>query len=305
MDRLEAMALLISAAETGSLSAAARAQNTPVSTLTRKITDLEELLGTKLLIRTTRKLTLTDTGIAFVAAARAILEQVDALEREAKGEFTTPRGELVVATPVRFGRLHLLPIIEEFLTEYPQIRIKLLQSDRNVDLVDVHADLAVRIGPLPDSSMVATRVGALRAVLCASPSLLDKCGTPNTPQDLITMPSVIFNSPYLWPWRFRLSPGTEATTLAVEPRLEVLAPDAATDAAAAGIGVTLVLEHDADKDLRSGRLVVLLPQYEVSPIPVHLLHVSRNVMPLKLRRFLDFAAPKLRDSLGRFGQSQR
>lgn len=305
MDRLEAMALLISAVEKGSLSAAARAQKTPVSTLTRKITDLEELLGTKLLIRSTRKLTLTDTGVAYVATAKGILEQVEELEREATGEFTTPRGELVVATPVQFGRLHLLPIIDDFLIEFPQIKIRLLQSDRNVDLIDAHADMAVRIGPLPDSSMIATRVGALRAVVCASPSLLEKYGTPQTPQDLERMPSVIFNSPYLSPWRFRLPDSEEITTIMVDPRLHVSAPDSATDAAVAGIGVTLVLEHDADRAVRDGQLVILLPQYEVDPVPVHLLHVSRNVMPLKLRRFIDIAAPKLRDSLAHFGKPQR
>ncbi len=305
MDRLEAMALLLAAVEHGSLSAAARARKIPVSTLTRKVTDLEAFLGLRLLVRTTRKLTLTDAGTAYVAAAREILERVSEQEREATGEHASPRGELVVATPVQFGRLHVLPVISEFLALYPEIRVRLLQSDRNVDLIDAHADLAVRVAPLPDSSLIATRVGALRVVLAASPSLLAAHGTPRVSEDLLKMPCVVFNSPSLSPWRFRSPSGDGITTLDVEPRLHVSAPDAAADAAIAGVGVTMLLEHDVDEAVRAGRLVIVLPEYEVEPIPVHLLHMSRNLMPLKLRCFLDFAAPKLRAALGHFGKTGR
>jgi DNA-binding transcriptional LysR family regulator len=169
LDRLEAMAVLLSAVEKGSLSGAARELHMPVSTLTRRITDLEEYLGTRLLTRTTRQLKLTDAGASYVASARRIFDQVHEQEREAKGEFTSPRGGVVIATPVQLGRLHLLPIINEFLSSYPQITIKSLQSDRNVDLVDAHADLAVRIGDLAYSNLIATRVGSLRPIVCASP----------------------------------------------------------------------------------------------------------------------------------------
>ncbi|MFS8974524.1 LysR substrate-binding domain-containing protein [Cupriavidus necator] len=131
---------------------------------------------TAALTRTTRKLTLTDAGAAYVAAARRILDQVHDQEREATGEFTSPRGDLVIVPPVQFGRLHVLPIINEFLSLFPDISIKLLQSDRNVDLVDMHADLAIRIGEPADSSMIATRVGLLRPVICASPAFLEKYG---------------------------------------------------------------------------------------------------------------------------------
>lgn len=165
MDRLEVMTMLLAAVDRGSLSAAARALQIPVSTLTRNVTQLEDALGTRLLIRTTRKLALTDAGTAYVAAARRILDQVDEQERDAKGEFTTPRGELVITTPVQFGRLHVLPVINAFLAQFPAIKVSLIQSDRNIDLIDARVDLAVRIGKLPDSSLVATRVGALRAVV--------------------------------------------------------------------------------------------------------------------------------------------
>jgi DNA-binding transcriptional LysR family regulator len=303
VDRLEAMAMLLSAVDKGSLSGAARELKIPVSTLTRRITELEEHLGTRLLTRTTRKLKLTDAGAAYVASARRILDQVNEQEREATGEFTTPRGELVVATPVQLGRLHVLPIISQFLALFPDITVRLLQSDRNVDLVDTHADLAVRIGELADSSMVATRVGLLRPVLCASPAFLEKHAMPREPDDLAKLPCIVFNSPYLSPWRFSLPQTGKLITVAVDPRLQVSAPDSAVDAAIEGVGVTLVLEHDAAKAIETGQLKVLLEQFEVKPVPVHVIHVSRNLMPIKLRRFIEFAAPKLRESLACFGRT--
>lgn len=305
MDRLEAMAYLLSAVERGSLSAAARAQNIPVSTLTRKVSDLEEYLGIRLLIRTTRKLTLTDAGTGYVQAARDILDRVREQEQEATGEFATPRGELVIATPVQFGRVHVLPIISEFLRTYPEIKVRLLQSDRNVDLIDVQADIAVRIGRLPDSSMVATKVGSLRAIVSASPSLLTTQAIPRAPTDLLNFPCVIFDSPYLFPWRFRLPDSNEVIAIDVRPRLHVTAPDAAADAAIAGAGATLLLEHDVAQAIKSGQLAVLLPEYEVEPVPVHLLHISRVLMPIKLRCFIDFAAPRLRAALCGYGESPR
>jgi len=303
MDRLEVMTMLLAAVDRGSLSAAARALQIPVSTLTRNVTQLEDALGTRLLIRTTRKLALTDAGTAYVAAARRILDQVDEQERDAKGEFTTPRGELVITTPVQFGRLHVLPVINAFLAQFPAIKVSVIQSDRNIDLIDARVDLAVRIGKLPDSSLVATRVGALRAVVCASPGFLAAHGVPQHPEDLARVPCVVFNSPYLSPWRFRMPGSNEPTIVAVNPRLEVTAPDSATDACVAGLGPTLLLEHDVAEAVAAGRLRVILSQFEVEPVPVHMVHVSRNVMPMKLRRFIDFAAPRLRESLAHFGKT--
>ncbi|BAO94150.1 transcriptional regulator LysR family (plasmid) [Caballeronia insecticola] len=289
----------------GSLSAAARELKIPVSTLTRKVADLEEMLGTRLLIRTTRKLTLTDAGMSYVAAARRILDLVREQEHEATGEFATARGELVVTAPVQLGRLHVLPVINQFLERYPDITVRLLLSDRNIDLIDSHADLAVRIGELADSNMIATRVGSLRPIVCASPALLARHTAPREPDELVKYPCVVFNSPFLSPWRFRLPSTHKVYLLAVKPRLEVTSPDAAVSAAADGAGITYVFEHDADEALRNGQLEILLPQFEIDPVPVHLVHVSRNLMAVKLRHFIDFAAPRLRESLSRFGKQKR
>ncbi|AUT64286.1 LysR family transcriptional regulator [Paraburkholderia terrae] len=305
MDRLEAMEMLLTAVDRGSLSAAARELKIPASTLTRKVADLEELLGTRLLIRTTRKLTLTDAGMSYVAAARRILDLVREQEREATGEFATAKGELVVTAPVQLGRLHILPVINQFLAQYPDISVRLLLSDRNLDLIDSHADLALRIGELADSSMIATRIGSLRPIVCASPAFLANHTPPREPDDLVKYSCVVFNSPYLSPWRFRLPTTNKTYVLGVKPRLEVTTPDAAVSAAVDNAGITYVFEHDADEAIRSGQLEILLPQFEIEPVPVHLVHVSRNLMAIKLRHFIDFAAPKLRQSLSRFGKQKR
>lgn len=299
------MEMLLTAVDRGSLSAAARELKIPASTLTRKVADLEELLGTRLLIRTTRKLTLTDAGMSYVAAARRILDLVREQEREATGEFATAKGELVVTAPVQLGRLHILPVINQFLAQYPDITVRLLLSDRNLDLIDSHADLALRIGELADSSMIATRIGSLRPIVCASPAFLANHAPPREPDDLVKYSCVVFNSPYLSPWRFRLPTTNKTYVLGVKPRLEVTTPDAAVSAAVDGAGITYVFEHDADEAIRSGQLEILLPQFEIEPVPVHLVHVSRNLMAIKLRHFIDFAAPKLRQSLSRFGKHKR
>ncbi|SAK91574.1 LysR family transcriptional regulator [Caballeronia pedi] len=299
------MEMLVTAVDGGSLSAAARELKIPVSTLTRKVADLEEMLGTRLLIRTTRKLTLTDAGMSYVAAARRILDLVREQEHEATGEFATARGELVVTAPVQLGRLHVLPVINQFLAQYPDITVRLLLSDRNIDLIDAHADLAVRIGELPDSNMIATRIGSLRPIVCASPAFLARSTPPREPDDLVKYACVVFNSPYLSPWRFRLPSTQKIYLLAVKPRLEVTSPDAAVSAAADDAGITYVFEHDADEALRNGQLDILLPQFEIEPVPVHMVHVSRNLMPIKLRHFIDFAGPLLRESLSRFGKQKQ
>ncbi|WP_346779193.1 LysR family transcriptional regulator [Burkholderia sp. Ac-20365] len=299
------MEMLLTAVDRGSLSAAARELKIPASTLTRKVADLEELLGTRLLIRTTRKLTLTDAGMSYVAAARRILDLVREQEHEATGEFATAKGELVVTAPVQLGRLHILPVINQFLAQYPDITVRLLLSDHNLDLIDSHADLAMRIGELADSSMIATRIGSLRPIVCASPAFLADHPAPREPDDLVKYSCVVFNSPYLSPWRFRLPTTQKTYVLGVKPRLEVTTPDAAVSAAVDGAGITYVFEHDADEAIRNGQLEILLPQFEMEPVPVHLVHVSRNLMAIKLRHFIDFAAPKLRQSLSRFGKQKR
>lgn len=298
MDRLEAMSMLVSVTETGSLSAAARRLGVPLATLSRKISDLEARLGARLLIRTTRKLTLTDAGAAYVAAARRILEQVEEAEHMAAGEFVEPKGELVVTAPLMFGRLHVLPVVAEFLAAFAAIDVRLVLSDRQVNLIDDHVDMAVRIGPLPDSSMVATAIGTMRMVTCASPALLAADGVPQTPADLLRWPCVAVDTPLHSPsWRFRDPHSRAAVDLPLRPRLSVTTPEAAADAASLSVGVTRLLHYQAVEAVARGTLRIILEAYEPEPAPVHLVHVSRGQMPLKMRRFLDVAAPRLREAI--------
>lgn len=298
MDRLEAMAMLVKVSESGSLSGAGRALGVPLTTLSRRVADLETRLGARLLIRTTRKLALTDAGVAYVAAARRILEQVEDAEREAAGEHTSAKGELTLTAPVMFGRLHVLPVVADFLAAHPDIAVRLLLSDRNVDLIADHVDMAVRIGRLADSAMIATHVGAMRTVTCASPSLLAVRGIPHKPSDLARWPAVAVDTPMPSPsWRFRTPRSGAALDVSMRPRLVVTTPEAAVEAAMRGVGVTRVLHYQVVDAVRRGALRIVLEAFEPEPAPVHLVHAARGQMPLKMRRFLDFAAPLLRRAL--------
>lgn len=300
MDRLEAMALLREAVDRGSLSAAGRSLRMPVPTLSRKISDLEARIGTRLLVRTTRSLTLTDAGVAYLAAARRILHDVETAECEAAGEFAEPKGELVLTAPIQFGRLHVLPTIAEFLEQFPEISVRLLLNDRNVHLVDDEVDMAVRIGPLADSSMVATKVGTLRVVTAASPAFLGRHGAPAAPDDLRDRPVVAVDSPMLKTrWLFALKGRAAQIDVPLSPRLAVTTTEAAVDAAILGIGIVRLLHYQVSEAVQAGRLSLVLEDAEPDPVPVHLVHAIRGQMPLKLRHFIDFAAQRLRARLNR------
>lgn len=297
MDRLSAMALLVKITELGSMSAAARALNMPLTTVSRQVGELENTLGVRLMIRTTRKLTLTDAGVDYVAAARRILEEVENAERQASGEYQEPKGELVLSAPTMFGRQHVLPVVTDFLARYPQIRVRLLLSDRNADLVGDHIDLAVRIGTLPDSGLVATRLGEMRIVTCAHPALLEKHGIPERPRELAALPIIRIESPMPYRgWRFNAAEA-EDRLVALQPVLSLTTPESAADAARLGAGVARLLHYQAIDGLACGELTLFLQAMEPEPAPVHLLYTSRDLAPLKLRKFIDFAAPALRQAL--------
>ena len=288
MDRLETMTILLRVVDRGSFSAASRDLGVPLATVSRKVNELEAHLGTKLLVRTTRKVALTDVGSAYVASTRRILDEIDETERIAAGEFHVPRGELILTAPLLFGRLHILPIVTEFLAAYPQINVRMLLTDRNLHLIEDHVDMAVRIGPLPDSTTIATRVGSMRTVVCASPKLLAGQGVPKSPEDLADLPCVNFEL---------LSPASAWPYMPIRPRLSVTTAEAAVWAAAQGLGVTRVLHYQCADAINDGSLRIILANFEVEPLPVHLLHAARGALPAKLRVFLDFAAARLREGL--------
>jgi DNA-binding transcriptional LysR family regulator len=295
MDRLEAMSLLVAAVETGSLSAAGRKQGAPLPTVSRKISELEAHLGTRLLTRSTRSLSLTDAGEAYVAACRRILEQVGDAERAAAGEYRTPKGDLVVTAPLVFGRLHVLPVVTDFLAGFPDIDVRLSLSDRNVHLIDDHIDLAVRIGPLADSALIATNVGSERRITCGSPAFFARYGMPKTPADLSGLPVISFDAfAPATSWTFAAPGAKSEHNIPIRARLSVNTAEAAVDAAIAGIGVTRVLFYQAAGAIAAGTLRPILTEFESAPTPVNLVHAGQGLLPQKTRAFLDFAAPRIR-----------
>ncbi|WP_202361518.1 LysR family transcriptional regulator [Mesorhizobium sp. 131-3-5] len=300
MDRLEAMSLFVAAVEAGSLSAAARRFGIPLATVSRKVSDLERHLNTRLLNRSTRRLTPTDAGEAYLAACRRILDDVGEAERAAAGEYSAPTGELAITAPVVFGRLHVLPVVTGFLSAYPDVDIRLTLADRITQLVEDHFDLALRIGQLPDSSLVAIGVGSIRRVVCASPAYLAEHGTPTIPEDLGTHDCITFEGlSSAAPWSF--AKGKTDVTVQVRSRLQVNTAEAAIDAAIAGVGLTKVLSYQVDAAVRSGMLRIVLQEFEPEPWPVSLVHAGHGLLPVKLRAFLDFAAPRLKERLARLG----
>jgi DNA-binding transcriptional LysR family regulator len=270
----------------------------PLPTVSRKISDLEAHLNTRLLIRSTRKLVLTGSGAAYVAAAKRILDEVSEAERAASGEHAAPRGDLVITAPVVFGRLHVLPVIAEFLERWPEINVRLVLADRNLHLIDDHIDMAVRIGALADSALVATQIGAVRSVVCGSPAYFADHGVPKSPEDLAALTAVTFDplsSSQHWIFRDPKSKGELRAS--ARSRLSVNTAEAAIDGAATGLGVTRVLSYQVAQAVVDGRIQIVLAEYEPAPLPVSLVHAGHELTPLKVRMLLDFAAPRLRARL--------
>lgn len=296
MDRFDAMSVLLAVTDAGSLSAGARRLGMPLATVSRKVSELEAHLHTKLLNRGSRRLELTDAGQSYVAACRKILEDVVEAERAASGEYRAPRGELVITAPIVFGRLHVLPIVGAFLKAYPDIEVRLTLADRVVNILEEHVDVALRIGELPDSSLIASRVGLIRRVVCASPDYLEARGTPVEPNDLESHDCVTFEglmSSRSWTFWDNGTP----QAVPIHSRLVVNTAESAVDMAVAGLGLTRLLSYQIEAPLAEGKLAVVLERFEPPQVPVSLVYGSSGLLPLKLRAFLDFAMPRLKAKL--------
>jgi DNA-binding transcriptional LysR family regulator len=293
MDRAEAMAVFVQVAEHRSFAAAARRLNRSPAAVSRVVGELEARLGVRLLNRTTRAVSLTEAGERFLAGARRVLTDLEEIERAAAGEGTAPRGELRATAPILFGRLHVLPIVTEFLNRFPDVSVTLNLLDRPVDLVEEGLDIAVRIGPLAESSAVATRVGAVRRIVVASPHYLAQHGTPKAPADLGQHAVVAFSGiAGVERWVFHDT--SNETSVAIRARLVVSTAEAALDAVRAGFGITRVLSYQAADDISRGSLVRLLSAHETDELPIHLLYPGGRHPAPKLRAFVDFARPRLR-----------
>jgi DNA-binding transcriptional LysR family regulator len=296
MDRFDAMSVLLAAVDTGSLSAAGRRLGVPLTTVSRKISDLETHLKARLLLRGGRQLTLTDAGRNYVAACKRIVEDVAEAERAASGEYRAPTGDLVITAPLVFGRMHVLPVVAEFLKAYADIHVRLQLSDRVVNLLEDHVDMAVRIGTLPDSSLIATRVGLGGSVVFACPTYLAARGIPRTPEDLAAHDCIAFDaigSADHWDFQRNHAP----VQIPIRPRLRANTVEAVIDAALAGLGLARAMSYPIRQALADGALRVVLQDYQMPPVAVSLVYPSQRLLPLKLRAFLDFAAPRLRARL--------
>jgi len=293
MDRLEAMSTFLAVAEDGSLSAASRRLGTPLATVSRRISDLESHLRTKLFNRSSRQLVLTDAGSSYLAACKRILTDVTEAERTACGEYTAPTGELTLTTPIGLGRTILIPIMVDFLKAYPDIKVRMIPTDRAVSLFQEQIDVGVRIGALPDSSLVAIRVGSTRRVVCASPAYLAARGTPRTPEQLAGHDCINYAG-FGLPDEWTFVRGKTAIAVPVHTRLVVGSAEAACTAARAGIGITIALAYQLKVGPDSGALTTLLEEFQPAPLPVSLVYAANRFLPIKVRAFLDFATPRLK-----------
>ena len=304
MNRLEAMSVVLAVAEAGSLSAAARQQKTPLATVSRKVSELEAHLQTKLFNRSSRALVPTDAGRSYIAAAKRILADVAEAERAASGEYTTPRGDLSVSAPVALGRMHLQPVVAEFLAAFPEVDVQLGLQDRAVNLLEEHVDVALRIGALADSSLIAVRIGEIRRVVCASPTYLKSRGSPKSPDDLSKHDCISY-APIQSPSTWTFKRGETEYVVPVRSRLLVSNLESACDAARAGVGITVLFSYLVAELVKAGELTPLLQDFQPPPWPVSFVYSPNRFMPVKLRAFLDFAAPRLGARLGDLTQAKR
>lgn len=296
MDRLREMEIFAAVAEAGGFAKAARGLGVSPPAATRAVAALEARLGARLLNRTTRRLSLTEAGGRFLERSRRLLADIDAAEREAAGEADAPVGRLTVTTSATFGRLALTPIMGGFLNAHPRVSASLVLVDRVVNLVEEGFDAAVRLGPLPDSSLVARSVGAVRRILVASPAYLDRVGAPERPEDLKDLTLIGFTGVVdRRDWPIHRNGAPAQITLA--PRLEVNDADAALAAAEAGDGVVAAMSYLAGGRIRAGTLAPVLPEYWPSEIPVSIVYPQARLLAPKLRAFVDWTAPRLRDAL--------
>lgn len=295
MDRFDAMSLFLAVVDAGTISNAARELRIPVATVSRRLSNLEKRLKTQLFTRSSRRISLTDAGHAFAVACQRIVRDLSEAEQEAAGEHRTLKGKLVVTAPIALGRLHLLPVVAAFLKEHPAVDARLELSDRRVNLIEDRIDIAIRVGRLLDSGLIAKKVGVVRRVVCAGPSYLERRGTPEHPRDLITHDCITFeNTISADEWHFSI--GNTEKAFEVHSRLVANTAEAAVDAAISGLGLARAMDYQIDAPRRAGALSLVLERFALPAKPVHLIYKGGERMPVKTRAFLEFATPRLKRS---------
>ncbi|WP_285418853.1 LysR family transcriptional regulator [Pseudomonas sp. efr-133-TYG-5] len=294
MDRFQEMQVFATVAQEQGFAAAARRLGLSAASVTRAVAALEQRIGTQLLIRTTRSVHLSEAGQRYLEDCRRILSEVQEAEDSAAGSHAQPRGQLTVTAPVLFGELFVTPVMAGYLTEYPEVSINALLVDRVVSMVEEGIDVAVRIGELPDSNQHAIRVGEVRRVVCGSPAYLAAHGRPQHPQALAGLPVVATAATgQMRNWPF-LEQG-EPLVVRPEPRLVVTANQAAITAACLGLGLTRVLSYQVANRVAAGELEIVLAEFELPPLPIHVVYQGGRKAPARVRSFVDYAVKALRE----------
>ena len=295
MDRLQAMTTFVTVVDTGGFASAARKLAVSPSVVSRIVTELEQHLGVRLLTRTTRIVRLTEAGSAYFEDCRRIMTEIEEAELSAAGTHGSPRGQLVVTAPSLFGRLHVMPIVTEYLNRYPEVDAHCWFVDRIVNLVEEGIDVAVRIGPLSSSTLQAIGVGQVRRMFVASPDYLARAGMPGSPDELGAHRTIVASgSSAPTDWRFMVN--GQASAAGIRPRLTTTSNEAAIAAALSGFGIARVLSYQVADALREGRLRAVLVPFEQPPVPVHVVHREGRNAARKVRAFLDMAIDTLRSN---------
>ena len=295
MDILQAMKVFVAVAEEEGFAAAGRRLEMSPPAVTRTVAALEDHLGASLLVRTTRRVRVTDTGYQYLEDARRIIADVNASEESVAGVHGQPVGLLSITAPAMFGRLYITPSITAFLKRYPRVRVTSVLVDRVTNLVDEGIDVGVRIGELPDSSLRAIRLGSVTMKTFASPQYLEEFGTPQAPDELAKHRLVVSTAGSRSPlWRFYKD--GNSFTLKLTPAFSSNTNDSVIAAAVQGFGIARVLSYQTAAEVAAGALVPVLEMFDGPPLPVSLVHPQGRNVPAKVRVFMDMAVENLKDS---------
>lgn len=304
MDRLHEMEVFVAVVDAGSLAKAGKRLRISPPAVTRAVSSLEERLGTRLLNRTTRSLSLTEAGERFLESSKRLLAELDQAEKQAAGETAIPHGHLTITASVTFGRIALRPIISGFLADHPRITVSLILLDRVVNLVDEGVDVAVRIGSLPDSGVIARRVGEVRRVMSANKDYLARRGTPRHPTDL-KLHDVIGFTGLMANRELRFDDNGRPAQVTLTPRFEVNDAAAAIAAAEAGDGIATTLCYMVGDKIRNAQLVPVLQDFWPPPSPVQIVYPHSRLLAAKVRAFVDWSAPRLTAALSELSSQEK
>lgn len=300
MNKLKAMSIFVKIVECGSLTGAADKLFMSQSSVVRALASLEKELDTQLLYRTTRRLKLTEEGEEYFKRCRHILLEIEEAENTLNQRQTSPKGIIRITAPITFGRLHLAPVINEFLAEYPEMEVELLLLDRVVDLIEEGMDIALRIGPLPDSTLMAKQVGQVSYKVCGSPDLINSEGKPSHPTELNKFSCIHLTalaSHAKWPFYDR---GT-LHKISVKGRYKTNHVETALDACKQGLGYGQFLSYQVASFVQKGELLPILEEFETKPLPVNLVYPHSRQLSSRSRAFIDWARPRLQRRLSGAG----